>query len=222
MYYHRMIIHFRKTAPAYPYFLHILVDIPQTGSDLAVYPTSWTNNYIIAYGILGQVSDVDADKVYDYHTTFDIKPKEVSFNVDINANKKAIKNIKLDRKSDNSAATVAMVKELAPFTKNNLYGEYFEEFYDFSDVTNYNITLGASGVVLTCIKLNLSFKTSKNLSIFDTDGLRLQYIYFRVAIPNKPNITICFIMNLWLNRNFNIFFTIDSTSTKVLSIKLKN
>ena len=37
--------------------------------------------------------DVDADKVYDYHTAFDIKPTEVSFTVDINANQKAIINV---------------------------------------------------------------------------------------------------------------------------------
>lgn len=67
---------------------------------------------MIAYGILGQVWDVDADKVYDYHTVFDIKPTEVSFNVDINANEKKILNIALDRNSDDSAATVKMVKEL--------------------------------------------------------------------------------------------------------------
>ena len=44
------------------------------------------------------MSDVDADKVYDYHTAFDIKPKEVSFNVVINANQKSIRNIKLEKK----------------------------------------------------------------------------------------------------------------------------
>ena len=125
MYYHRMIINFPKTAPSRPYFLHILVNIAQDGSDLAVYPANWKNNYIIAYGIVGSVSNIDLDKVYGYHTSFDIKPTEVSFNVDINAYRKAIKNIKLDRNSDNSAAAVAMVKELIPFTKHALHREYF-------------------------------------------------------------------------------------------------
>lgn len=37
---------------------------------------------------MGQVSDTDADKVYDYHTAFYIKPTEVLFNVNINANQK--------------------------------------------------------------------------------------------------------------------------------------
>ena len=112
MYYHRMIINFRKTAPARPYFLHILVNIPQDGSDLAVQPANWKNNYLIAYGILGSVSSIDPDKVYDYHTAFNIHPTEVVFNVDINANQKNIRNIALDRNRDNSAATVGMVKEL--------------------------------------------------------------------------------------------------------------
>ena len=46
---------------------------------------------MIAYGIRGTVSNIDPDKVYDYHTAFDIKPTEVVYNVDINANKKKLK-----------------------------------------------------------------------------------------------------------------------------------
>ena len=61
---------------------------------------------------MGSVSSIDPDKVYDYHTAFNIHPTEVVFNVDINANQKNIRNIALDRNRDNSAATVGMVKEL--------------------------------------------------------------------------------------------------------------
>lgn len=152
-----MIINFRKTAPAHLYFLHLLVDIPQAGTDLGVSPKNWTNNQVIAYGILGQVSGIDADKVYDYHTAFDSKPTEVSFNVNINANQTYIRNIALDRNSNNSAAAVAMVKELFPLTQNNLYREYFEEFYDFSNASNYKITRGASGVTFTGVNPNVTF-----------------------------------------------------------------
>ena len=56
------------------------------------YPNNLTGTYIVAYGVEGQVSNVNADKVYDYHTAFDIKPTEVLFNVDINANQKSISN----------------------------------------------------------------------------------------------------------------------------------
>ena len=42
-----------------------------------------------------------------------------------------------------------MVKDIIPLTKNNLYREYFEEFYDFSDATNYNMNIGASGITFT-------------------------------------------------------------------------
>ena len=82
---------------------------------------------------MGSVSSIDPDKVYDYHTAFDIQPTEVVFNVDINANQKNIRNIALDRNSDNSAATVGMVKELIPFTTNNIYRQYFDEFFNDAD-----------------------------------------------------------------------------------------
>ena len=184
---------------------------------MITYPKIFTNNYIIAYGIEGQLPDVDADKVYDYHTAFDIKPTEVSYNVDINANQKLITNIKLERNSNNSAATVGFVKELFPFTKNSLYREYFEEFYDFSDATNYNLNIGASGVTFTGIKPNLTFNTSKDLIITNTNGLRLQNNYFNVAIPNNPNFTICVIMQLWINRNFNLYFVTASVPLNLIS-----
>ena len=50
-----------------------------------------------------------------------------------------------DKSRNNSAATVKMVKDLetkiAPYKKNNVYREIFEEFHDFSDASNYKLTL---------------------------------------------------------------------------------
>ncbi|CAH3018103.1 unnamed protein product [Porites evermanni] len=92
MYYHRIIVNFRKLSSGNKFFLHILVDILRGGYNLATYPRQFSGVYIIAYGIMGTFSNIDPDKVYDYHTAFDIKPTEVVYNVDINANNK--KNIK--------------------------------------------------------------------------------------------------------------------------------
>ena len=71
MYYHRIIVNFRKLNSGTKYFLHILVNIPQTGTDLAVYPKNFSGVYIISYGITSTVSNIDPDKVYDYHTAFE-------------------------------------------------------------------------------------------------------------------------------------------------------
>ena len=147
MYYHRIIVNFRKLSTGNKFFLHILVNIPQDGTDLAVYPRQFSGVYIITYGIVGTFSNIDPDKVYDYHTAFDIKPTEVVYNVDINANNKKILNINLDRNSNNSAATVGMVKELIPCTINNLYRKYFKEVYDFTDAANYKLSRTSSGIV---------------------------------------------------------------------------
>ena len=53
MYYHRVVVNFRKTTST-PYFLHILVNIPQDGTDLAVYRRQFSGVYMIAYGIVGK------------------------------------------------------------------------------------------------------------------------------------------------------------------------
>ena len=164
MYYHRIIVNFKKLSSGNKFFLHILVNIPQTGTDLAVYPKQFSRVYMIAYGIVGTVSNIDPDKTYDYHTAYDIRPTEVVYNVDINANQNTIRNIKLDRNGNNSVATVGMVKELIPFTTNILYRKYFEEYYDFSDSNIYGIKSGASGVIINSLKPNITLP-DKDLSV---------------------------------------------------------
>ena len=111
MYYHRLIINFKKTAPSHPYFLHLLVDIPQARGDLSSYQNNVTGTYIVAYGGEGQVSAVDAEKVYDYHTAFDIKPTKVTYNVDIDTNQKKILNVTLAKNSNNSVATLFLLQK---------------------------------------------------------------------------------------------------------------
>ena len=164
MYYHRVVVNFRKLSSFNKFFLHIVNSIPQDGTDLAVYPRQFSGFYMITYGIVGTVSNIDPDKTYDYHTVFDIHPTQVEYNVDINANNKKILNIALDRNSNNSAATVAMVKELIPFTKNSLYRKYFEEYYDFSDANIYGINIGSSGVIINSLKPNITLPPNKDLS----------------------------------------------------------
>ena len=87
---------------------------------------------MIAYGVFGKVPSIDAQKTYDYHTAFDIKPTKVVYNLNLDMNRKKILNVAPDKTKNNSAATVKMVKDLetklSPHRKNNLYREIFEEF----------------------------------------------------------------------------------------------
>ena len=212
MYYHRIIVNFRKTTSS-PYFLHILVNIPQDGTDLAVYLRKFSGVYMIAYGIVGTASNIELDKVYDYHTAFDIHPTEVSFNVDINANQKAIKNIKLDRNSDNSAATVGMVKELIPYTTNNVYRQYFEEFYDLSDASSYTLSTTSSGVSFNGVNPNILFAT-KNIDKIYQDGLNVGGYGLTTTVPHSTNFTICIVFHFCGNRSLSLFSTVANTSNK--------
>ena len=192
MYYHRIIVNFKKLNSGNKFFLHILVNIPQTGTDLAIYPRQFSGVYIIAYGIVGTTSNLDPDKTYDYHTAFDIHPTQVVYNVDINANKKAIRNIKLERQSDNSAATVSMVKELIPFTENILYRKYFEEYYDFSDANIYGINLGSSGVIINSLKPNITLP-NKDLSNIREDGLNVNGYDITFSPSHSSKSTLCIV-----------------------------
>ena len=182
MYYHRIIVNFRKLSSGNRFFLHILVNIPLIWPIVSRFPNIFKNVYIIAYGIVGTFSNINPDKVYDYHTAFDIKPTEVVYNVDINANQKEIKNIKLNRQNDNSAATVALVKELAPFTKNALYRLYFSEVYDFTNADSYAIKIGSSGVIINSVKPNITLPANKYLDEIKKDGLNVTMLLFLLHI----------------------------------------
>ena len=211
MYYHRIIVNFRKLSSGNKFFLHILVNIPQDGTDLAVYPRQFSGVYMITYGIVGTVSNIDPDKVYDYHTAFDILPTQVVYNVDINANNKKILNIALDRNSNNSAATVRMVKEIHPFTTRNLYRKYFEEVFDFTDANIYGLSRGVSGVVFNSLD-SITGNPTRNISIpnrtindireegLDVTGYNISY--FPPDYISKY--CLCIIFYHWRNRNFSL------------------
>ena len=55
------------------------------------------------------------------------------------------------------------------------------------------------------------------MSIVNKNGLRLQNSYFNVAIPNNQNFTICVVMSIWMNRNFNLYFIRGSVLLRLLS-----
>ena len=202
MYYHRVIINFKKLTTGSRFFIHILVNIPNNGNDLSVYPLQFSGVYIIAYGIMSKVSNIDPDKVYDYHKAFDVKPTQVVYNVDINANNKKIFNIALDKGQDKSAATVGMVKELIPFTTNYVYRRYFEEFYDFTDANNYGLSSTSSGVVFNSLLPNITFP-NKNLSDILNDGLNINnYTINFNPSGNFTNYTLCIFFYYWYNSDF--------------------
>ena len=204
MYYHRIIINFRKLSSGNRFFLHILVDILRGGYNLSAYPRLFSGVYIIAYGMMGTFSNIDPDKVHDYHTAFDIKPTEVVYNVDINANNKKILNINLDKNSNNSAATVGMVKELIPFTKNSFYRKYFSEFYDFADADTYGINIGSFGVIINSLKPNITLPPNKDLSEIEKDGLHVNGYNITFSPSHSSKSTLCIVFSHWRNRNFTL------------------
>ena len=207
MYYHKVIINFKKLTTGSRFFIHILVSIPNNGNDLAVYPLQYSGVYMIAYGIMSKVSNIDPDKVYDYHKSFEILGSQVKFNVDINANNKSILNLALNRNLNSSAATVGMVKELIPFRKNHVYNRFFDQIYDFTDGNNYKLKSGASGIVINGLNdfhsLNGITIPDKDLSNIKKEGLNINnYTITLNPSTNFRNYTLCLVFYHWDNRDF--------------------
>ena len=200
MYYHRIIVNFKKLLSGNRFFLHILVDIPDYQNDLSLYPSQFLGVYVITYGIM----------VYDYHTAFDIHPTEVKYNVNINTNKKIL-NINLDKNNSNSAATVGMVDEISPFTKNYIYRKYFEDFFDLNDANIYVLNKSSSGVVFNSLSSitgnsarNITFPT-KTIDNVKDGGLNVNGYTISYSSASKlTSYTLCIVFTLWRNRNFSI------------------
>ena len=166
MYYVKIIVNFQKTVSNLFYSLDLYVSMPQAGIDLNTYPTNWTKNWIIAYGVFGKC-----------HQLIPKKPTEVVYNVDLDMNRKKVLNIAPDKTRDNSAATVKMVKDLetklSPHTKNNAHREIFEEFYDLSDAGIYKIVVHPSGIIFNGLLPHIYF-TNMNIANIWEGGLRIQ------------------------------------------------
>ena len=218
MYYHRVVVNFKKLPYGNKFFLHIVNNIPQDGTDLAVYPRQFSGVYIIAYGIVGTVSNIDPDKTYDYHTAFDIHPTEVVYNVDINANQNVIKNIKIDANDNTSVATIGQIESMNNFTINNFYRNIFEEFYDFSDANIYGINIGSSGVIINSLKPNIILPPNKDLSEIKKDGLDVNGYDITFSPSHSSKSTLCIVFYHWRNRNFSLTKYISTNNNMLLKL----
>ena len=216
MYYHRIIVNFRKLSSGNKFFLHILVDILRGGYNLALYPRQFSGVYIIAYGIAGTFSNIDSDKVYDYHTAFDIYPGYVMYNVPPIINSKKLAHISLDQISDDNFATIKSVKELIPLLeKKNLSEKYFSEFYDFADADSYGINIGSSGVIINSLKPNITLPPNKDLSEIEKNGLHVNGYDVTFSPSHFSKSTLCIVFSHWRNRSFTLTKYL-STNTNIL------
>ena len=84
-----------------------------------------------------------------------------------------------------------------------MYRELFEEFYDFSDVGNYKMATGQSGIIFTGVNPNITFP-NMNIANVEKVGLRLKNQTLDLTLFSKKSFTICVVMQLWLNRSMSI------------------
>ena len=177
------------------------------GNDLSTYPANWTKTGSSLTVFTEKRHQLIIKKrmifiqhlIYNPHKWFTM-------------NRKKVLNIALDKNIGKSAATAKMVSDLelklGPYTKNNVYREIFEEFYDFSDASNYKLTLRASGITFTGINPNITFPQMNIANVWE-DTLRLKNPTLSLSLYGKWNYAICVVMQLWLDRSISIktFYT---------------
>ena len=168
--YWRSLISLTKTGNN-PHIVHIKVQMDQKGSDLSSYPSLYDRIYVIAYGISGFALDIDSNKVFDYHNAFNIEPTKVTYNVDIDMNNKKFLNVPFDYNTDNSVASVQMVKNVESMIYYDisriLYDRYFDDYYDLTKVEYFTFSTSSSGIVIDKFGSNLYYTTSRRLHLSD-------------------------------------------------------
>ena len=92
---------------------------------------------------------------------------------------------------------------MSPHTKNNAYKEIFEEFYDLSDASNYKITIGISGIMISGILPHIYFPRMDTTNVLE-GGLRLQNTTLSLELFSKRSFTLCVVMQLWLNKSLRV------------------
>ena len=226
MYYHRVIVSLTKSNSGRSFF-HITLNMPEVGGDMTSYPSDFTTFYAIVYGINGAVGNIDPDRSYDYHTAFDIQPSQVSYNVGIDMNNKAIINL-AENNSSSSAATFGMIKELRDF--NNLdYTKSFTNNWDFSRFDKYVFISSQGSSSSSTVSFNkLNSLTSSNAAItFPTKtlsnlvkkALNISNFTLDIPLPNyTTNFNMIFVFQFWPNRDFSIIRYDTQSNAKLFEI----
>lgn len=155
MYYVRLIVSFRKTDTDPPFRIDILVNIPQDGIDLQTYPSTWTKNYIIAYGTLGTHTNTDASKTYDFHTAYTIEPTKMTMNVPTDMKNKKIINV-ADGVDDKDG--VNLCRKF--ISKKCFYEQIFSEFGDFTNPEYFEIKQNRT----SCLHIKSRSNTDQNFT----------------------------------------------------------
>ena len=77
------------------------------------------------------------------------------------------------------------------------------KFYDLSDVTDYKILQGMSGIMISGILPTIYFPAMDTTNVLE-GGLRLHDTKFSLELFSKRSFTLCVVMQLWLNRSLSI------------------
>ena len=147
------------------------------------------------------------------------------YNVDINANQKAIKNIKLDTNDKSSVATMGQIEAMTKFTINNLYRNYFEEVFDFTDASNYGLNRGASGIVFNSLN-SISGDSARNITlptrtINDIRENGLNVSGYNINFSPSSGVseyTLFIVFYHWRNRNFSLIKKNPSNSNPLVKL----
>ena len=139
IYYSRTIVRFNRTSTSGPCQIYFTVHINDNGGDLNTYPEEFKNQmYILAYGITGDVDNIDSD-VYDKHKAYVIDKTKMEMLVPLDMNNHSLTGIKQPSADSDAVNKKYYDAELSPLKNSfQIYNTRIRIDKDF-DLANYNL-----------------------------------------------------------------------------------
>ena len=103
------------------------------------------------------------------------------------------------------------------YTLYNLYRQYFEEFYDFTDASFYGLNTNSFGVNITSMSPNIVVP-NKNLVNVNTDGLNINGYEITFTPSVAATSTVCIVFKFWRNRSFRLNKYLTTNDSILISL----
>lgn len=132
-------------------------------------------------------------------------------------NNKKFLNVPFDYNTDNSVASVQMVKNVASMIHYDvsriLYDRYFDDYYDLTKVEYFTFSTSSSGIVIDKFGSNLYYTTSRRLHLSDLN----KQFGFKLGMNAKLILN----QTYSVNNDFTLFFVFKRDKTSFSSQEYK-
>ena len=113
----------------------------------------------------------------------------------------------------NHAVSKSQLDSVSYYTNNHIYREIFNQFYDLTETSRFNLNKSALGVVILGILPDLHLGTNRFLSNYDRiNGIQLSNMYINLKNDVTQNTSYTIFISLYFSDNITIQFSSNAAA----------